>query len=49
MLVTHVPRPAQVLLREEGLERAKGIGHKVIEALDMPYDKVEYSGSLEET
>jgi multimeric flavodoxin WrbA len=49
MLVTYIPRPAQVLLREEELERAREIGHEVIEALDVPYDKVKYLGRIEET
>jgi multimeric flavodoxin WrbA len=49
MLVTYIPRPAQVLLHEKELERAKKIGHEVIEALDVPFDKVKYLGGIEET
>jgi multimeric flavodoxin WrbA len=48
MLVEYVTRPAQVLLREEALARAKKLGHNVGEAMKMPFEKVKYVGDEEE-
>ncbi len=49
MVVEYVPRPAQVLLHEDFLERARQVGRNVGKALNKPYDKVKYVGKEEET
>lgn len=48
MLVTYVPSPGHVLLREEALTRARSLGRNVGEAVKMPLDKVKYVGQEEE-
>jgi multimeric flavodoxin WrbA len=49
MLATYIPRPGQVLLHEENQKKAREIGQKVAHGLSEPYDRVEYSGSTEES
>jgi multimeric flavodoxin WrbA len=49
MLVEYVPRPGQVVLREEALARARKLGRNVGEAMKMPINKVKYVGDEEET
>ncbi len=48
MLVEYVTRPAQVLLREEALARAKKLGHNLGEAMKIPFGEVKYVGDEEE-
>jgi multimeric flavodoxin WrbA len=49
MLVEYIPRPAQVVLRDEALARAKKLGNNVGKAMKMPFEKVKYVGDEEET
>lgn len=48
MLVTYVPSPGHVLLREEALARARSLGRNVGEAMNLPPDQVKYVGQEEE-
>jgi multimeric flavodoxin WrbA len=48
MLVEYIPRPAQVVLRDEALARAKKLGNNVGKAMKMSIDKVKYVGDEEE-
>ena len=49
MLVTYIPRPGQVLLHDEAIARARKLGHRMAEALKMPYDKVKFYNEEPET
>ena len=44
MVVTYTPRPAQVLLNEDQMRRARMLGHNMIEAIKGPADKTAYVG-----
>lgn len=47
MLVTDSPRPGQVLLREDFMERAKVMGRNLVKAMKTPYDQVQWLGDKE--
>ena len=46
-MATHVPAPAQVLLHEEMISRAKEIGGNIMKALNTPVEKREWLGEPE--
>jgi multimeric flavodoxin WrbA len=48
MLVNFCPRPGQVVLHPEHLERAKKLGRNVINAMKMPIEEVKYVGERKE-
>lgn len=48
MLVNFCPRPGQVLLYPEYLERARKLGRNVVNAMKMPIDEVKYFGEEKE-
>jgi multimeric flavodoxin WrbA len=49
MVVTYMPRPAQVLLSDETLARARKLGRRVAEAMRKPIEEVGYEGEGTET
>jgi len=49
MLANFCPRPGQVLLHPEYLEKARKMGESVVDALKMPIEKVKYVGERKET
>jgi len=49
MLVEYIPRPAQVLLHDDAVERARKLGANVGKALRKPYSEAKYVGKEEET
>jgi multimeric flavodoxin WrbA len=46
-MATHVPAPAQVLLHEEMISRAKEIGDNIMKALNTPVEEREWLGEPE--
>ena len=48
-LVTYVARPGQVVLNEEALVRARTLGRRLGEALQVPIDQAQYLGEEEES
>ena len=44
MMATRCARPGQVLLYPEIIDRAKQMGERLVQAMDTPYDKVQWLG-----
>jgi multimeric flavodoxin WrbA len=44
MMATRSTRPGQVLLYPEFVERARKLGHHLVEAMNTPYDEVKWLG-----
>lgn len=49
MLAVNIPRKGQVLIKDEYMERARELGRNIVAALQVPYEEVEYKGTLPET
>ena len=45
MVITYTPRPAQILLDEDAMARARGLGRNIAEAIKGPTDKETYMGA----
>jgi len=45
MVVTYIPRPGQILLNEEAMKRARGLGCNIAEAIKRPSSEMKYVGT----